>query len=337
MVDGLGRRISGTRSQLLSGGAAAAPASAPVLDELPPVAEGRPSATTEIASPSSHRFVAASELPAWATVFPYIIHGYRNPSVHNTAAACLESNLIREGNNEFWNVHTHFWPGIGTLIFLWVLASQPTYFAGSSEARASLWMCGIGASFMMIMSATAHTFHVMSDSMRGLCWRWDYLSIMCTLFGRQFMDFWLVLGVHDSSTFYYVQGAAIAMVAFILILTWHEKYLYIQIFGVWSLIPIVIWLAIVAFGPPSAAGFAAGYDMSALRSAAAWNLLSSASAVSGNLIYLAKVPERWSAPGSYDYIGNSHHYLHVTSAIASFAGMAATQYIAAYEMSVWKK
>ena len=113
-----------------------------------------------------------------------------------------------------------------------------------------------------------------------------------------------------------------------------EKYLYIQILGVWSLIPIVIWLAVVSFGPPSSAGYAAGYDMNALRSAAGWNLVSSAAAVCGNLIYLAKVPERFGPPGFFDFAGNSHHYLHVTSAIASFAGMTATQFISDYGTSV---
>ena len=323
-------------SSRFESGAAAAPVLSPLVPG-PANTDGSAEVPEEELGPLPPRFVSASELPAWATAYPFIVRGYRNPALHGTPESCLESNFILTGNNEFWNVHTHFWPGLGTLVFLWVLASQPTYSAGSSEARASLWMCGLGSSFMMIMSATAHTFHVMSDSARGLCWRWDYLSITCTLFGRQFMDFWLVIGVHHPSTFYYVQGVAVAIVACIVILTWREKYLYIQIFGVWSLIPIVIWLAVVAFGPPSAAGFAAGYDMAALRSAAAWNLLSSAGAVSGNLVYLAKVPERWAAPGSYDYFGNSHHFLHITSAIASFAGMAATQYIAAYETSVWKQ
>lgn len=282
--------------------------------------------------------VHASALPEGHTRYAYVLRHYRNPAhpAHASPLGLLASALATL-NNETVNVASHLFAGLAALLVLLPhLCARPGFAAASLEARlAALLSCG-GSALMLLTSAAAHALHPLGARAAEQLWRADLLAIMVNLLCRQWIDAYLLVGVHDLRAFYALQAAAALLVAALFREVYHGRFILSNIMGVYACVPMIALLAAAAHGAGAEAEAARGVNVGALRAAVAGLARCSFWAILGNSLYWAQLPDRLLPRGALDLFGNSHHVLHVTSAVACAYGALASQHVAAYESSVWR-
>lgn len=288
--------------------------------------------------PPPRLLVAAGELPAWATRYAFVEHGYRDPARHASPSECLRSVFLRV-SNETLNVHTHLWPGLTALGCLAWAAQLPAFAEASAAGRLAVALSCAATFVMGLASAAAHTFHVMSDAARATAWRLDYVGILCPLFAQQWCTSWFValalaggggVGGGPGVVFLALQAAAVVVALYCALeIVVRERYGAINISFVWSNVPHVVVLQLLAAR--------AGAPPPLVRAAALALLTSALIALSG-LLYNAHVPERLFASAAarrvFSFVGNSHQLMHVFTAAACYANTFAALEIAGYEATL---
>ena len=288
--------------------------------------------------PAPRLLVDASSLPAGATRYAYVLRHYRNPAhAAHATPLLLAASSLGSLHNETLNVASHLFPGLAAvLVLLPHLLARPGLAQASLEARlAPVLSCG-GSAGMLLASAAAHALHPLSPRAAEFLWRVDLLAIMVNLLCRQYQDCYLLVGVHDLRSFYALQLGACLLVAALFREVMKGRFILSNIMGVYACVPMLGLLIVEAHGAGAEAAAARGVDVAALRAAVEGLGLCTFFAVFGNSLYWAQLPDRVFPPGSLDLVGNSHHILHITSAIACYHGAVASQHIPAYEASVWR-
>ena len=243
----------------------------------------------------------------------FIISGYRRP--YSTAKECFLS-LFRPCNNECMNVWTHLLP---LMCFIVHFGRTLSGLSLSDPYNYPLICFALGICGFCSMSCGAHTFNCMSPRLRHICFFFDYAAIAVYCFGASqvffyygrpaftdvtlFKSRWLFLGI----------SAVISLGANFLCCASRHRWLaakyiirtmpFVIVFL--FIVSPVVWRTFTCDEPTDCNAESLPY-----HKRHGWFYVFSA------LINVARLPVRL-MPGTFDYIGNSHHFLHLFTALGA--------------------
>lgn len=255
---------------------------------------------------------SVEETPQWHRE-AFIKSGYRQ--AYSTFWQCIQSLCYL--NNESFNIWSHL------LTTLYFLVRFAVTLSGSFATTLSLPLmsAAIGTIIVYSTSATAHLLSSMSAKAFKICFFFDYAGISVYTF------------TSSQAMFFYTRPISSNWMIF------ETPYLYLSIAGFLSCFAtyaccktdacsnkfsavlrtasfLVAWLN-------SALPFVAGVTLCSCHATASCLALSACNSLSlsyyaghvictifSGLFYSSRLPERF-FPGKFDFIGNSHHFLHI--------------------------
>lgn len=257
-------------------------------------------------------FLSVEEVPPQFKEM-FIVSGYRRP--YSSAKACFIS-IFQPQNNECLNVWTHLLP-----LFLFIIRFT-RIFASLSFSDPynyplicfALCICGFCS-----MSCGAHMFNSMSPRLRHVCFFFDYAAIAVYCFGASQVFFyygrpaysevpiynnhWLFLGI----------SAFISLSANFLCCASRHRWLSIKylirttpfVVAFFYIVSPVVWRTYTCNEATDCNFESLSYH----KSHAMFYLFAA-------IINVSRLPERLT-PGTFDCVGNSHHFLHLFTAMAA--------------------
>ena len=253
----------------------------------------------------------SSHLPKWTLRYKYIESGYRNPDVHTTVYDCIQSLTVF--HNETLNIFTHLF---ATLYYIGALITLEAPPHASIEAKVILYLSCSFPLFMFLFSTIAHIFYPISPRMNTFLWKLDVTGITFTFYTILLSGGWSAGGFQPSIPFYTFQSFCLSWISYSMYSLWvHSNYRSSDIIG--SLTSTVFPLVVhVVYPAPPVIQFYlnSGCLMAAISCG----------------VYFLSIPERF-VKGRLDFIGNSHHILHIGSFFAALLLLHGTIEVAKHD------
>ncbi|XP_052813541.1 membrane progestin receptor gamma-like isoform X2 [Mya arenaria] len=247
----------------------------------------------------------------------FIVKGYRSPK--SSPFQCVLS--LFDATNETLNFWTHFLP---SWYFMWVLRDSSVtldfrHDSYSWPLLAYMCMCCI----YPLASAMAHTFNTMSDNARHICFFLDYSAISASAFGGAIaIRAYCFPSDLRATSFgnWYLTGAFVNSLLCIFIacktrfmpLSQTRKAMRLTSLG-WPFIYATL---------PLAYRLLCGTQEDSDLSSTYYHLMSIVLMYVSAFLYSAHFPERL-FPGSFDIIGHSHQWFHMSVILGTIYQMHA--------------
>eukprot|EP00128_Syssomonas_multiformis_P006271 Colp12_sorted_trinity150504_noHs@18781 len=262
---------------------------------------GRKTSTQEVLG-SSWTLVSYHDLPEWYQDNDFIHHHYR-PEL-NCVKACTKSLLCL--HTETINIWTHLLGAIGAIGLL-VYAFQVRLHSYPWQDQLVFAVYIFSGMLCWLFSAIFHTFIPHSQRVFKIVSRLDYtgISVLCT--GSFVPMAYYTFYCHPTHRLVYMIICTTLGVLTSLASLWDKidqaRYrnlrtaMYVSL-GLSGIVPIVHGVILH------------GLELAQASAAVGWLALMGASYISGSLLYVARIPERF-APGKFDLFGHSHQIFHV--------------------------
>ena len=241
----------------------------------------------------------------------FIISGYRKPYI--SAVNCIRS--LAYPSNESVNVWSHFIPFALFIIQFSVLFSS---FSPFDSFVYPLLSFAIGICGFLLMSSGAHCFNSMSPRIRHICFFFDYaaISVYCVGAGQAFLFY--TRPINSRITFL---NSSFLFLAISVLISVMSTYTCCASRHRWSKFKYVIRtgsFAIAFFfnSSPYLYRFLTGVEFNPNSVAVSYFKRHCVFYFIAALANMTRIPERW-MPGSFDFIGHSHHFLHLFTAMGA--------------------
>jgi adiponectin receptor len=258
-----------------------------------------------------------THLPAWLQDNDYIINYHPMPT--NTYARSFR--LLRCLHMETINIWTHL---LGSVAFLVAaMATLPSLSSSASTAASStssnkpylfpLLIFLAASSLCFSLSATFHTLRSHSYTVHHFWGRMDLLGICILAVGAGFSSthFAFYCETDLGSRYRYLNLASGLIAAMMLFDTGGGGVKMRRLRG-----SVFAALAVSALGPVGHFVLVSGWEAACKRIGVQWYLAELAVMVVGVVVFVARVPERWS-PGRFDIWGHSHQLFHFCALIGA--------------------
>lgn len=248
----------------------------------------------------------------------FIMSGYRHPK--SSFKQCILS--VFDATNETLNFWTHFLP---SMYFLWVMKGLSDTLDFRHDSYTWPLLCYMFACIILpLTSAMAHTFNVMSDYARHVCFFMDYgsLSLFSTGVAIAYRAYSFPQGlVNTWFGDYYVFGAVIFNLLCTITscqtrfmkLSFFRQVLRLSAFAVpyiYDIVPIVYRLI---FCEPDECQLESQFE----------HARQFIFVITAAFLYATHLPERLN-PGCFDIVGHSHQLFHVSTILGTLDQMQAT-------------
>lgn len=252
----------------------------------------------------------------------YVHNGYRRP--YSSFATCLTS--AARWNNETVNFWTHFLPFLGCVIHS--VATFPSPLTAIEPVYYPLLAVEASVCLYLLFSSLAHMFNCMSPRIRHVCFFLDYAAISvfgiggaCSVYYYQRPlegGVFLFPFVSSPVVFMLLSSLGSCLACAITCASRHswESYKYV--------IRTVAFMGItfidhIPTGDRMLKCLLIGEECSP---GLYYTFLTWAFYLLSALLNAGRIPERW-RPGTFDYIGHSHHWVHVMTTLGTFCYLRA--------------
>eukprot|EP00116_Pleurobrachia_bachei_P004664 sb/3464926/ len=279
------------------------------MQELPGSTWGKICKFTTVQWRWSKNLVTYTHLPDWLKDNKFLISRHRLPIYSFTGCIFSAFRL----HTETGNIWTHLIGSILTLGF--------SIYCYASRLHARPWseqlvygMFFMAATICMGFSCLFHTVINHSPEMFKLFSRLDYSGISLLMVGSYIP--WLYYAYFCSPVIYTVYTSTVCFIGIIGIIVslWEKfdkpKYRTFRA-------AVFLSMGLSAIIPGFHYGFQYGWDRALDRASLGWMVLMGCLYVTGTLLYMLQIPERW-FPGKFDVWGQSHQLFHIFVLVAVF-------------------
>ena len=243
----------------------------------------------------------------------FIVSGYRRP--YSTAKDCFLS-VFRPFNNECINVWTHLLP---LLLFIVWFGRVISGLSLSDPYNYPLICFALSICGFCSMSCGAHTFNSMSPRLRHVCFFFDYAAIANYCFGASQVFFYYARPTNTEVTIFNSRwlflgiSASISLGANILCCASRHRWLNVKY--IIRTVPFVVAFLFI-ISPVVWRTFTCEDTMDCNVESWPYHKRHALFYLFSALINVARLPERLT-PGTFDFVGNSHHFLHLFTAFGA--------------------
>lgn len=243
----------------------------------------------------------------------FIVSGYRRP--YSSAKECFLS-IFRLKNNECLNVWTHLLP------LLWFIIRFGRVISGLSLSDPynyplicfALSICGFCS-----MSCGAHTFNSMSPRLRHVCFFFDYAAIAIYCFGASQVFFYYGRPADTEVTLFISHRLFLGISALICLsanfLCCASRHRWLGVKYIIRTTPFVVAFVYIV-SPVVWRTFTCDDKTDCNVESLPYHKRHALLYMISALINVARLPERLT-PGTFDCVGNSHHFLHLFTALGA--------------------
>ena len=243
---------------------------------------------------------------------PFILTGYR--PMNMCTRYYFRSAFYH--NNECMNIWTHVLPAV-FMVFRYLVVSW-SHTPPNDPLLYPLMAFAIGTSSLYLISAGAHALNSRSVQAQHICFYFDYAAISIYTFtaGLAFYTFTRPLNskllLYDSPALFLTVSALISFVATYLCCKTRHKWKRVK-FLIRTVAYVIPWFY---DSSPFASRYFCFFDVDPVRSydSELYFKLCFMCFLLAALANACRIPERL-MPGAFDFFGNSHHLLHVMTAL----------------------